>query len=170
MNTVEEETAFVTEDRWMKEEGGQLDATERQILREASQNGRVRVRVINIQEMLEVMSETEPKKYRSFQKEMEKQAGKRLTFEELVELGRKADERMKEFTDVVACMTLGQAAQVRHWRIDGHMTWRSVARAAYLEGWFCRKWEPSSNQLMGMAIVRKAAQLFGENFREEPWN
>ncbi len=170
MNTVEEETAFVTEDRWMKEEGGQLDATDRQILREASQNGRVRVRVINIQEMLEAMSETEPKKYRSFQKEMEKQAGKRLTFEELVELGRKADERMKEFTDVVACMTLGQAAQVRHWRIDGHMTWRSVARAAYREGWFCRKWEPPSNQVMGMAIVVKAAQLFGENFREEPWN
>ncbi|MBA7591346.1 hypothetical protein ES708_33500 [subsurface metagenome] len=170
MNTVEEETAFVTEDRWMKEEGGQLDATDRQILREASQNGRVRVRVINIQEMLEAMSETEPKKYRSFQKEMEKQAGKRLTFEELVELGRKADERMKEFTDVVACMTLGQAAQVRHWRIDGHMTWRSVARATYREGWFCRKWEPPSNQVMGMAIVVKAAQLFGENFREEPWN
>ena len=170
MNTVEEETAFVTEDRWMKEEGGQLDATDRQILREASQNGRVRVRVINIQEMLEAMSETEPKKYRSFQKEMEKQAGKRLTFEELVELGRKADERMGEFTDVVACMTLGQAAQVRHWRIDGHMTWRSVARATYREGWFCRKWEPPSNQVMGMAIVVKAAQLFGENFREEPWN
>ncbi|GAJ18768.1 unnamed protein product, partial [marine sediment metagenome] len=38
-----------------------------------------------------------------------------------------------------------------------------------LEGWFCRKWEPPSNQVMGMAIVVKAAQLFGENFREEPW-
>ena len=167
---MEEETAFVTEDRWMKEEGGRLDATDRRILREASQNGRIRVRVINTQEMLEDMKNTEPEKFRDFQEVMERQTGKRLTFDDLVELGRKADERMLEFTDVSACMTLGQAAQVRHWRIDGHMTWRSVASAAYLEGWFCRKWEPSSNQLMGMAIVKKAAQLFGENFREEPWN
>jgi len=166
----EEETAFVTDDRWMKEEGSRLDPTDRQILREASQNGRLRVRVINMQEMLEIMKKTEPEKFRDFQKTMERQAGKRLTFDDLVELGRKADERMSEFTDVVACMTLGQATQIRHWRTNGHMTWRSVARAAYLEGWFGRKWEPPSNQLMGMALVEKAAHLFGENFREEPWN
>lgn len=167
---MEEGTALVTEDKWMKEEGGQLDATDRQILREASQNGRVRVRVINMQEMLESMKNTEPEKFRDFQETMERQAGRRLTFDDLVELGRKADERMSEFTDVVACMTLGQAAQVRHWRIDGHMTWRSVARAAYIEGSFCREWKPPSNEVMGMALVQKAAQLFGENFREEPWN
>ena len=169
-NTVEEETAFVTDDRWMKEEGGRLDSTDRQILREASQNGRLRVRVINMQEMLEIMKKTEPKKFRDFQETMERQTGKRLTFDELIEFSAKANERLSEFTDVVACMTLGQAAQVRHWRIDGHMTWRAVARATYLEGWFGRKWEPSSNQIMGMALVEKAAKLFGENYRKEPWN
>ena len=166
----EEETAFVTEDRWMKKEGGQLDATDREILREASKNGRVRVHVINIQELFESMKNTEPKKFRGFQKTMERQAGRRLTFDDLVELGRKADERMSEFTDVVADMNLGQATQIRHWRIEGHMTWRSVARATYLEGWFSREWEPPSNQLMGMTLVQKAAQLLGENFREAPWN
>ena len=165
-----EETAFVTEDRWMKEEGGCLDAADREILKEASQNGRVRVRVLNFQEMIERLKNTEPEKFKDFKETMERQAGKRLTLDDLVELGRKAEERMAEFTDVVECMTLGQAAQVRHWRIDGCMTWRSVARSAYLEKWFDRRWEPPSNQLMGMSLARKAAQLFGENFRDEPWN
>lgn len=167
---MEEETAFVTEDKWMKKEGGRLDATDQEILREASQNGRVGVRVINMREMLEIMQNTEPDKFRSFQKTMENQAGKSLTFEDLVELGRKADGRMSEFTGVVVAMTLGQAAQVRRWRVDGHMTWRSVARAAYLEGWFHRDWKPPSNQLMGMALCEKAALFFKEKFREAPWN
>ena len=119
---MEEEAVFVTEDRWIKEEGGRLDATDRQMLREASQNGRVRVRVINMREMLESMKNTEPEKFRDFKETMESQVGKRLTFNDLVELGRKANEKMSEFTDVVACMTLDQATQVRHWRVDGHMT------------------------------------------------
>ncbi len=168
--TQEEETALVTNDRWMKEEGGQLDATDREILREVSQNGRVRVRVINMQEMLEEMKNTEPEKYRQFQETMEKQAGKRLTFDDLVEFARKADARMQEFTEIVGDMTLGQAAQVRIWRVYSHLTWRGLARAAYLEGWFQRGWQPPSNQIMGMALADKAAQLFNENFRVKPWN
>ena len=167
---MEEETAFVTEDKWMKEDGGRLDATDQAILKEASQNGRLRVRVINMREMLETMKKTETKKFQAFHANMENQAGKRLTFEELVELGRKADERMSEFTELAVCMTLGQAAQVRHWRVNGHMTWRRLARAAYLEGRFSRKWNPTSNQLMGMALCERAAEFFNENYRESPWN
>jgi len=167
---VEEETNLVTEDRWMKE-GGQLDITDWQILNEASQNGRAHIRVINIQEMLEAMRKTEPKKYRRFRKIMEKQTGKRLTFNELVDLGRKADERMKEFTELTESMTLAQAAQVRILRVDHHMTWRSVARACYLEKWpnLCG-WEPLSNQLMGMALCEKASSFFRESYRDPPWN
>lgn len=166
----EAETTLVTNDRWIKEEGGQLDATDREILNEISQNGQLHVRIISMKEMLEEMKNSEPEKYRQFQGEMEKQAGKRLTFDDIVELGRKADARMQKFTEIVGKMTLGQAAQVRIWRLDGCMTWRSLARTAYLEGWFHRKWEPASNQLMGIALADKAAQLFNENFREEPWN
>lgn len=165
-----EEVALVTEDRWMKQDGGQLDATDLEILREASQNGRFHVRVINIQEALEEMEKAEPEKYRGFKETMEQRAGRPLTFDDLAELGRKADDRIQEFTKIAADMSLGQAAQVRHWRVDGHMTWRAMARAAYLEGWFQRSWKPLSNQLMGMALVEKAAKLFGENFRREPWN
>jgi hypothetical protein len=166
----EEETALVTEDRWMKESGGRLDATDREILREASQNGRVRVRVINIREMLETMKSTAPEKFQEFKETMERQVGIRLTFDELVELGRKADERMQEFTRIVERMSLDQATQVRHWRVDEHMTWRRVARAAYVGGWFNRNWKPPSNQLMGIALCKKAAEFFGENFRQQPWN
>ncbi len=168
---MEEETALVTDDRWMKEEDGCLDITDRQILNEASQNGRVHVRVINIQEMFEAMRKSEPKKYRSFQKEMEKQASKRLTFEELVELGRRANERMEEFTKLTDSMSLAHAAQIRILRVDHHMTWRSVARACYREKWpNLWGWEPASNQLMGMALCEKAAKFFNENYREPPWN
>ena len=166
----EEETALVTEDKWMKVDGGRLDAADHEILKEASQNGKVRVRVINMREMLEQMKNSEPEKYQQFQEAMEKQSGKRLTFDDLVELGRKADERMREFTEVVGGMTLGQATQIRIWRVDNRMTWRRVARAAYTEGWFRRRWNPPSNQIMGMVLVEKAAQLFGENFRKPPWN
>ena len=167
---MKEEAALVTEDKWMKE-GGCLDIADRQILNEVSQNGRVPVRVINIQEMLEAMRETEPKKYRSFQKEMEKQAGRSLSYEDLVEFGKKADNRMQEFTELVSGMTLGHAAQVRIWRVDEHMTWRSVARACYLEKWTnLWGWEPASNQILGMALCEKAAKFFNENYREPPWN
>ncbi len=170
LDVMPEEVALVTEDRWMKEEGGQLDTTDQEILREASQNGLVCVRVINIKEMLEIMKNTEPEKYRHFQETMEKQAGKRLTFNDLVELGKKADARMQEFTEVVEGMALAQAAQVRIWRVVSHMTWRSVARDAHSEGWFHRQWGPPSNQIMGMVLCEKAALFFKENFREAPWN
>ncbi len=169
MDKTKEEAALVTEDHWMKE-GGQLDATDLEMLKEASQNGRLRVRVINIREMLEIMESTEPKKFEEFKEGQEKKAGKSLTFEELVELGRKADERMREFTDLVKGMTLGQAVEIRHWRVDGHMTWRRLAREAYVERWFHRGWGPPANQIMGMALCEKAALFFKENFREPPWN
>ena len=166
---MEEELALVTEDRWMKE-GGQLDATDRKILREASQNGRLRVRVINLREMLAAMKLQEPKKSKSFHKQAEGLAGKLLTPEKLIKFYQNGNKRMDEFTSLVKDMNLGQAAQVRHWRVDGRMSWRFVARSAYMEEWFRRDWWPSSNQLMGMALCEKAAVFFKENFRDTPWN
>ena len=166
-----EEANLVTEDRWMRKEGGLIDFADRQILDEVSGNGRRRVRVITIRQMMEIMSQTEPGKYRRFRKEMERQAGHSLTFDEMVELGRKANERLEEFTGLIGgSMNLAQASQVRIWRVDHRMTWRSVARAAFGENWFNRSWQPPSNQLMGIALCEKAAAIFQENFREEPWN
>lgn len=172
MNTVgkPEEANLVTEDRWMREAGGLIDITDRQILDEVSDNVRRRVRVINIRQMLETMSQTELGKYRRFRKEMRRQAGRPLTFDELVKFGQKADERLEEFTVLIGGMTMVQASQVRIWRVAKRMTWRSVARAAFDENWFSRSWQPPSNQLMGMALCEKAAAFLRENFREEPWN
>jgi len=164
------EANLVTEDRWLREEGGRLDYNDRQVLDEASGNGRYRVRVITIRQMLETMSRTEPGNYRKFRKEMERQAGRSLTFEDIIEIARKCDERLEEFTGMVGAMTPGQASQVRTWRVESRMTWRSVARAAYHEDWFDRSWRPPSNQLMGLALCEKAAALLQENFREDPWN
>jgi hypothetical protein len=163
------ETTFVTMDRWIRETGW-LDPTDRQIIAEASGNGRYQVRFMKVEEMLEVMKKTEPLKFKEFHREYERRVGHRLTYDELVKYSSMANERMQEFTEVVETMNLGQAAQVRAWRCNSHMTWRSLARAAWREKWFERRWEPPENQLMGMALVEKAAQLFGENYTEPPWN
>jgi len=165
-----EEVAFVTDDKWMRDQGGQLDPTDVELLAEASCNGRFAVKVMNIREMFIAMEQEDPRKFKEFEANMERQEGKPLSFDDIVDLAKKGQERMEEFTRLVATMTLGQAAQIHHWRVEAHMTWRSVARAAYTEGWFSQKWDPPSNQIMGMALAERAAQLFSENFREAPWN
>ena len=169
MGKTENEVALATEDRWMKD-GGRLDATDKEMIREFSQNGKYRVRIINTREMFEVLQQEDPEKFKDFQKQAEHRAGITLTFDQLVDLGRKADERMAEFTALVKGMTHGQAALVRHWRVDQRMTWRRLSREAYLTRWFHREWGPPENQLMGMALCEKAATFFTENYRETPWN
>ena len=120
--------------------------------------------------MLGILKREEPEKFKGFRSQIEKQAGKPLTPEELIKFFQLADKRMSEFTGLVKGMTLGQAVQVRLRRVDGHMTWRRVTRAAYLKGWFNQGWGPPSNQLLGMSLCEKAAMFFKENFREPPWN
>lgn len=164
-----EDIAFVTNDRWLRE-AGWLDPTDRQIIAEASGYGRYQVRFMNTEEMIDTMKKEDTQKFKEFAKEFETQAGHTLTFDELVKLSAMGNERIQEFTEVVKVMNLGQAVQVRAWRCDSHMTWRSLARAAWREKWFERRWGPRENQLMGMALAEKAASFFGENFREPPWN
>ena len=164
-----EETALVTGDRWIRE-AGWLDPTDRQIIAEASGNGRYKVRFLKMEEMIEAMKNEDPAKFKVFHSQMERQVGHRLTYDELVKFSAMANERIQEFTEVVNTMNLGQATQVRAWRCDSHMTWRSLARAAWREKWFERRWEPRENQLMGMALAEKAAQIFDENYQVPPWN
>lgn len=165
-----EESCLVTNDRWLREKGGQLDTTDRELLDEASQNSQYSVRVINMEQMLEAMKQSEPEKFREFKKGVEEQAGKSLTYEELVELSGKANERLIDFRGIVLKMDSGQALQVHNWRVDQKMTWRRVAREAYNEDWFERDWYPPSNQIMGMALCEKAAGLFLEDYQKPPWN
>lgn len=166
---MQEEVRFVTNDKWVRESGW-LDPTDRQILAEASAHGAYKVHVISGPEMVELMKKEEPLKFNQFHQELEKQLGITLTPEALVNIELTVNERLGEFTDVVKPMTLGQAAQIRAWRCDSHMTWRSLARATWREKWFGRNWGPPENQLMGMALSQKAAQLFGEDYMKAPWN
>lgn len=164
-----EEVVFLTEDKWVKEKG-LLDTADRQLLSQLSLNGKFRVKVMNMKEVLESMKNTEPEEFEAFHKNIEKQAGKSLTYEELVKYSRLANTRIDEFTVIVAGMTQEQAESVRMWRITCHMTWRHIARMAWLQGWFNSRWCPPENQIMGMALCDKASSFFKENYREPPWN
>lgn len=164
------EVGFVTEDKWLRQ-NGTLDASDWKAISEASRKGRFRVKMMNIREMLEIMQETEPGKYEEFRKKYERDLGKSLTFEELVELGSKANERLEEFEHLAKDMTRKQAKQIRIFRLALRMTWRSVARACHSQMWsnLCG-WYPPSNQIMGMVLCSKAASFFKEDFRKAPWN
>lgn len=59
-----------------------------------------------------------------------------------------------------------RADVVRALRIDDGWTWRGVA--AECANLWNGTW--GSNQLMGMALCERAAELLGEDFMKEPWN
>ena len=88
--------------------------------------------------------------------------------EQLKEMAKAASERFDEFKELCSPMTLGQAKAVRVLRVDKGYSWRAVAEACYELGW--GKWSPPSNQIMGMALCERAAQLLGEDYEKEPWN
>ncbi len=167
----EHEVAMVTNDRWMKEAGGQLDDVDREVIREASHDGKLKVRVMNVREMLETMKNEEPQKFEKLKQHIGKQYGHEIkSMDEFEAMCGAADERFNEFREVTKVMTLSQACQIRVWRIQDRMTWRSVARAAFREGFFKRQWHPLSNQLMGMVLCEKASRYWGEKSTEPPWN
>ena len=88
--------------------------------------------------------------------------------EELQEMAKAAAERFDEFKELCSPMTLVQAKAVRKLRVEEGCSWRAVAEICYKLGW--GKWSPPSNQIMGMALCWRAAQLLGEDYEKEPWN
>ena len=88
--------------------------------------------------------------------------------EQLQEMAKQAAERFAEFKELCSPMTLEQAKIARKLRVEMGFSWRAVAEACYKLGW--GKWSPPSNQIMGMALCERAAELFGEDYRKEPWN
>lgn len=169
----EDKTAFVTGDRWLRE-NGKLDPTDREILKEAAQGGEVVM--LSLRQALEQMKAEDPTKFQAFHREREKSVGKALTFDDLVNLGERADEVKTAYdSHVASIMTKEQASQIRSLRVNGHYTWRAVASAAFwmatTDAWLgWSLWRPPSNQIMGMALCERAAGFFNENYREPPWN
>ena len=70
-------------------------------------------------------------------------------------------------------MTKEQAEQIRLWRVGMGYSWRKVAAVA-AEKWPEMKIDTHSDgsgfQLPGMALCAEAAEFFGENAGDEPWN
>ncbi|MBA7541071.1 hypothetical protein ES705_33378 [subsurface metagenome] len=88
--------------------------------------------------------------------------------EQLQEMAKQAAERFEEFRELCSPMELWQARIVRILRVEKNCSWRAVAEVCYNLGW--GKWSPPSNQVMGMALAERAAQLLSEDYRSEPWN
>ena len=71
-----------------------------------------------------------------------------------------------------AILTPADFAFIRKARVDDGYSWRAVAGAGFerlgkgQEEW----WRPTSNQLIGMALCELAAQHFGEDYMQDPWN
>lgn len=91
--------------------------------------------------------------------------------DELYDLALAARSTFDSAEKQIADMTMEQAAFVRRLRCgdgeDGY-TWRAVAETCHLE--WNGQWEPPSNQLYGMAICKRAAELHGEDYMDETWN
>lgn len=160
---------LITEDRWMLQVGGKLDPGDEKVIADASQDGPVQI--VTIAQALEIMEKREPGKFADFRSLMESQnpAGVPLTTEQIVSLAFHGDARMQEFDK--SCerfMNEAVARQIRVWRVDDHYTWRAIARKVYSPFWYW--WRPSSNQLAGMSLCKRAAVLLGEDYLKYPWN
>ena len=92
------------------------------------------------------------------------------TKEQFEALANAAKETKDYFDTCVEKMTEQEANTIRYLRVTIGCTWRAVARNAYNDGLCGANWEPSSNQLMGMALCERAAIFFDEHYMEEPWN
>ncbi|MER7313759.1 MULTISPECIES: hypothetical protein [Streptomyces] len=73
---------------------------------------------------------------------------------------------MAQSTVDPATVTPRMAAQIRTWRVDDDLTWRSVAQAA-TDLW---RSEWGGSQIYGRDLCAVAARMTGEDPDEEPWN
>lgn len=149
-------SVFVTNDKWMRLPGGRLDKTDRKILRQAGKH----VRVVTMEEALDMMQKEDPEKFKNFHQEMNVKHGIVLTLPKLYELAEKANETMEQYKRVANLLTVDGARIIKKWRVDEHFTWRSVAR----------RFSGDSNQLLGMALCERAAVMCNEDYMKEPWN
>jgi len=89
---------------------------------------------------------------------------------EFWELATQADETHRQLLDLVrGGMKRRHARYVRQLRLANH-SWRSIADLCFNRGWAWASWAPPSNQLAGMALCERAAELQGEDYMKEPWN
>jgi len=148
---------FVTNDKWMRLPGGKLDKNDRRVMRSAGK----KVEVINSDKMLDRMQKEEPTEFDAFRKQMAKQKGVvEFTVPELYNLVAQANEKMEHFEFLALMMQASRAWEIRKWRVAEHLTWRSIARRA----------TGNPNQLLGMSLCQRAANMCNEDYLKAPWN
>jgi hypothetical protein len=91
---------------------------------------------------------------------------------DLKRLAKMAHDTKTTFDSQMGKMTLRQAKEIRKIRVDKGYSWRMVARTCHDRGYWktLGKWEPTSNQLMGMALCERAAKFFNEEYMDKTWN
>lgn len=93
----------------------------------------------------------------------------KLTPDQLQDMGFAASRTASEFSKHARLiLTSERAKEVRELRCDQRHSWRALATECHRR-WEGR-WEPPSNQLMGMELCECAAQMLDENAHEMPWN
>jgi phosphoserine aminotransferase len=150
-------TYFVTNDKWLRLPGGKLDKIDKKLLKNMGKHSGV----VNMEAMLDIMQKETPEKFEELHREQNIKFGKILTVPEFYELATKANETMKQFEPIIASLLTDTGAKIiRQWRVDEHLTWRSIAR----------RFSKDPNQILGMALCQRAAQMCGENYLKDPWN
>ncbi|MFX1537495.1 MAG: hypothetical protein ACFFDI_25080 [Promethearchaeota archaeon] len=88
-----------------------------------------------------------------------------LSPKELSALSEAGNETYTLFRQKIEVNQQG-ACLIRYLRVKESFSWRSIAR--YISDILEAPW--GSNQLAGMVLCEKAAELLGEDFMEPPWN
>ena len=140
MTEEEEERIFVTSDKKVRQREGKLDEDDLSII-ESVKTGEGFIE-IETAEQLEALGKSLVKIFNHFR-------------------GQCRESMNQE-----------QANFIRMLRVEEGYSWRAVSRACHgnkkFDSWDL--WNPPSSQPMGMALCEKAAEFFGESYREEPWN
>lgn len=89
-----------------------------------------------------------------------------ITPEEMEEIAKKAETILNSFREIFKDMPMEVARFIRSLRVDANGTWRYVAETCNNE--YGGYW--GSNQLAGMALCERAAQLHGEDYLTDPWD
>jgi hypothetical protein len=152
----EEPSYFVTNDKWLRVHGGRLDKTDKNLLKDFGKH----VVVVDMAGMLDIMQKEDLEKFKEFHRDQNILHGKVLTLPELYEFASKANETMQQFGHIANLLTNTGAKLIRQWRVEEHLTWRSIAR----------RFSKDSNQILGMALCQRAAQMCDEDFLKDPWN
>jgi hypothetical protein len=166
----EEQPYFVTTDARMRD--GTLDPDDEAIVRG--------MKVITPQEAVELAQEEESTKGANAEPAPEPELPAdevRLTPEMMEQLAGHAGEAMHHYEDLAEAIIsrMALAPYVRTLRIEERCTWRAVARTVHERVAGDRNlraplWEPLSNQIMGMALCKVAAETHDQDFMEPPWN